>query len=415
MKLTALVAPVLVFLPVSAMSLLEAYHARGKRQRRMRTEADSVVHGVVSDVATVKMFGGERSEVARLSTLQARLLELSQTCGERIARYEAFLQIWPHLLTVMVFYGASVLTSAEEERRRIATFVLASNSFTETFLNMGWHLGEACATIPSAEKITRVLARRPSKARTGKRDAARAKGHVRFDNVTFSYNDTARPVLRGFSLDVPAGHTVALVGPSGGGKSTIVKLLKGLYRPSNGTISLDGHALDEWEHESLASAMSIVGQEPTLFARSIRDNIQFGLAKSPPLDDIVAAAKRASADSFIARLPSGYDTQVGDRGVRLSGGQKQRIAIARALVRKPAVLILDEATSALDAKSEHFVQQAVQIASATTIIIAHRLSTVRAADRICVVVDGCLVQQGTHDQLLCQGGAYADLVQHQLQ
>jgi len=282
---------------------------------------------------------------------------------------------------------------------------------------MGWYLGDACATIPNAEKILRVLGHTATVPRNGTRDASKARGRVLFDNVTFSYDEDAdaKPVLVDFTLDIRPGETVALVGPSGGGKSTVVKLLKGLYSPSAGRIFLDDHPLAEWEHQSLTAALAIVGQEPSLFARSIADNISFGLPQAPTRADVVCAARRANADGFIRKLPQGYDTQVGDRGVRLSGGQKQRVAIARALVRRPAVLILDEATSALDAESEHLVQEAMMEATATLVVIAHRLSTVRTADRICVVKDGRLVQQGTHDQLLAEGGVYSSLVQHQLQ
>ncbi|WP_442976603.1 ABC transporter transmembrane domain-containing protein [Rubrimonas sp.] len=242
-----------------------------------------------------------------------------------------------------------------------------------------------------------------------------AEGRVRFEHVSFRY--PARPetlALDDVSFEVKPGETVALVGPSGAGKSTIFQLLLRFYDPSSGHVTLDGVALDAMDPERLRSRYALVPQEPAIFADTARENIRFGKPNASDAE-IEAAAKAAAAHRFLAKLPQGYDTQVGERGVMLSGGQKQRIAIARAILRDAPVLLLDEATSALDAESERAVQEAVEhlARSRTTIVIAHRLATVKKADRIIVLDEGRIVAEGPHDALVAQGGLYARLARLQ--
>ncbi len=238
---------------------------------------------------------------------------------------------------------------------------------------------------------------------------------VAFEGVTFRY--PTRPealALNNVTLDVAPGETVALVGPSGAGKSTIVQLLQRFYDPDEGRITLGGVDLRDMDRADFRSRMALVPQDPVIFAASARDNIRFG-APDATDDQIEAAAKAAAAHDFLTQLPDGYDTYVGERGVMLSGGQKQRIAIARAILRDAPVLLLDEATSALDAESERAVQDAVErlAKGRTTIIVAHRLATVKQADRIIVMQDGGILAQGTHDELVSQGGLYARLARLQ--
>ena len=241
------------------------------------------------------------------------------------------------------------------------------------------------------------------------------RGDITFEGVRFAY--PARPetsALNGVDLQVRPGETVALVGPSGAGKTTILQLLQRFYDPQAGRILLDGIDLRQMARADFRRAFALVPQDPVIFAASARENIRFGRPEATDAE-VEAAARAAAADGFLSALPEGYDTFLGERGVMLSGGQKQRVAIARAILRDAPVLLLDEATSALDAESERAVQAAVETLSQgrTVLVVAHRLATVKRADRIVVFEGGRIVAQGTHDALVAEGGLYARLARLQ--
>jgi len=239
----------------------------------------------------------------------------------------------------------------------------------------------------------------------------RARGEIRFENVSFNYGDPQRPVLAGIELAIEPGETVALVGPSGAGKTTLAHLVPCFYRPTAGRVTLDGHDLASLGLASVRANIALVSQEVVLFNDSVAANIAYGAMNEAGEAEIAAAASAAHALDFIHAMPDGMKTLVGENGVKLSGGQRQRIAIARALLKNAPVLVLDEATSALDAESERHVQAALEtlMRGRTTLVIAHRLSTVEKADRIVVLDRGRIVETGPHAALLAAGGLYARL------
>jgi subfamily B ATP-binding cassette protein MsbA len=235
-------------------------------------------------------------------------------------------------------------------------------------------------------------------------------GTIRYEDVTFSYGADDHRALIDLSAQIVAGETVALVGPSGAGKTTMANLVPRFYSPQTGRVTLDGIDLERLSLARLRDAIAIVPQEALLFGGSVADNIRYGRLDATQAE-IAAAARQANAEEFILDLPQGYDTPVGERGARLSGGQRQRVSIARAVLRDPRILILDEATSALDSHSERLIQEALDriFQGRTTLIIAHRLSTIRRASRILYMENGRVRESGTHDELLASGGAYAAL------
>jgi ATP-binding cassette subfamily B protein len=249
----------------------------------------------------------------------------------------------------------------------------------------------------------------PVDLREGRRDLHDVRGELRFEDVWFAYDD--EPTLRGVDLDVPAGSKLALVGETGSGKTTVGYLAARLYDPERGRVTLDGADVRDLRFSSLADAVGVVSQETYLFHASVRENLRFAHSEASDLE-IEDAARAAQIHDTIAALPDGYDTVVGERGFRFSGGERQRIAIARTILRNPPVLVLDEATSSLDVQTERAVGEALERLEEgrTTIVIAHRLSTVRDADQIAVLDGGVVVERGTHDELLAAGGRYAELV-----
>jgi subfamily B ATP-binding cassette protein MsbA len=268
--------------------------------------------------------------------------------------------------------------------------------------------------LAASESVFAVLDT-PGEINNGKITIGRAKGQLEFDHVSLSYNKDDKLALSDICLEIPAGQAIALVGGSGGGKSTMANLVPRFYLPTSGRITLDGYDLAELTLDSLRANIALVSQEVVLFNDTIAANIAYGQMRDVPETEIIAAAQAAHAMEFIREMPEGLNTLVGERGVKLSGGQRQRIAIARAILKNAPILILDEATSALDSESERYVQAALEtlMQGRTSLVIAHRLSTIEKADRIVVLQKGEIVEIGTHNELLEKNGVYAQL--HRIQ
>ena len=360
-------------------------------------------------------FGREQVQELRFTATLNELLRLRMrvTLVETAVSTGQLLLSLTVTLVILGYGGYLVITG----RTTLGTLVAMRSLFGLVFTPAGQIAGlisNAQKAMASADRVLDCLDQQPPIAdRPGARRLVAPEGHVMFDAVTFGYQPE-RSVLRDISFKARPGEVIALVGPSGAGKSTLASLLARFHDPQAGIVSLDGVDLRDIALSDLRARMAMVFQDTFLFATTIRDNIAFGTDGATE-EAIVAAARSANAWEFIEQLPAGLDTHVGERGIRLSEGQKQRIAIARALVRDPRILILDEPTSALDARSERLLQSALDnlMRGRTTFVIAHRLATVRRADRIVVLDRGRIVEQGTHDELLSRNGLYRELYELQ--
>ncbi len=296
----------------------------------------------------------------------------------------------------------------------LLAFIALFQSVIQPISTFAFQWGAFQRSLAAVDRVCEVMEQPiENGSMTEYRKAMPLRKGIALESIRFRY-EPDQPLFEGVSVDIPSGRLTAIVGPSGAGKSTLFHLLLGFYRPSEGVIRMDGKPLDDWDPGARASMFAVVTQEAYLFDGTIRDNIALGRPDATETD-IRRAAREANAEPFILELPGGYDTEVGERGAKLSGGQKQRIAIARAILRDAPVLLLDEATSALDSITESAVKAALErlMAGRTTVMIAHRISTVRQADRILVMDGGRVIEQGTHDALLHKGGMYARLYMEQ--
>uniref|UniRef100_UPI00398E787C antigen peptide transporter 2-like n=1 Tax=Pristiophorus japonicus TaxID=55135 RepID=UPI00398E787C len=368
---------------------------------------------IVSSITTVRSFGTEDKES---ELFEQKLHETHQLKTKRDIVRAVYLVCHRHvqlaMQLIMLYCGHYLIRTGHMTSGKLIAFILYQMNFGTYVATLVHMCSEMIHSVGAAEKVFEYLDRKPSVPTDGKLVAETLKGHVEFQNVSFSY--PTRPeiqVLKNVSFELKSGEITALVGPSGGGKTTCVSLLKRFYQPQSGQILLDGTPIEEYEHKYYHNKLGLVGQEPVLFALSVQGNICYGL-QSCPITAVTAAAQRANAHGFIERMEHGYNTDVGEAGGQLSAGQKQRIAIARALIREPQILILDEATSSLDMESEHMIQQALSRGTRQTIlVIAHRLKTVEKADKIIVIENGSVMEVGNHRQLMKQQGCYYRLVQ----
>jgi subfamily B ATP-binding cassette protein MsbA len=409
---------VVMGLPVAVLVLSRQKRRITGAVRRSLAEAGGLgshLTQTLQSMRVVKAYGREGREAERFQAIVRDLMrELMRTARARAAAAPVTEALAGLGLAAAVFYGGWQGIHGSVSLGHFLGFMTAAMLLYQPLKSLATAQAGLAEGATAAARVFAILDHAsPVAERPGAVPLRACRGHVAFEDVAFAYEPGA-PVLSGVTLDIPEGTKVALVGASGAGKSTLVNLTLRFYDPSSGTVRIDGHDIRDLTLSSLRGACALVTQEPVLFDDTVRANIAYG-SEGASMDEIVRAAKAAAAHDFILNLPEGYDTRVGEGGGRLSGGERQRIAFARAILRDAPILLLDEPTSALDAGTEAKVQATLEmlLEGRTVIMIAHRLSTVRKADLICVMADGRIVEQGGHEGLMARGGLYAQMYRTQ--
>lgn len=403
------------FIPVMGVF---AFHYNGKMKRAFKknreriADINSQIEDSLSGIRVVKSFANEKEEMKKFKVGNDRFVESKKTSYKYMGIYHSGLGAMTTLITVVVvLVGVNMMLSGSVEISDLLTFLLYITNFTDPVKKLVQFTEQFQNGYTGFERFLEILAIAPDIA--DKPDAVElvdVKGNIEFKNVSFQYEEQNETVLNHIDLKVDAGNYVALVGPSGAGKTTLCSLIPRFYEVSDGAILVDGIDIRALKLDSLRNHIGIVQQDVYLFAGTIMDNIRYGRPDATD-EDVIKAAKYANAHEFIMSFPDGYDTDIGQRGVKLSGGQKQRLSIARVFLKNPPILIFDEATSALDNESEKVVQESLEelAKNRTTFVIAHRLTTIRNAQKILVLTEDGIAESGTHEELLEKKGIYESL------
>jgi subfamily B ATP-binding cassette protein MsbA len=413
--LSVIVIPLAVYTMVRMGKRLRALAASG--QERMGDMA-STLQETLSGIRMVKAYGREESEAARFQQSNRSFLSTTMKAIQVSSLGSSHMEVIGVVgVAAIIWYGGFLVINGSMTPGEFFSFLTAMFMAYAPIRKLSGSNNSIQQALAAAERVFGVLDLKTEQdAEKGQLELPRIAQSVTFDDVTFHYESQSVPALNDINLTIRAGEMVALVGSSGSGKTTLVNMIPRFYEPTAGRILIDGIDIQSYTLRSLRSQIGMVSQDVVLFDDSIRNNIAFGREDATD-EDIVHAARLAYAHEFVERLPEGYQTVVGEKGVKLSGGERQRLAIARAILRDPPLLILDEATSALDTESERVVQLALAnlMKNRTTVVIAHRLSTIQQADRIMVLARGSIVEEGTHDELLRRGGQYQRLHAMQFQ
>jgi len=404
----------LVLVPIGIIFAILQRRRMMNASRRLKERTAGINAGLESSISgarVAKAFANESYEIEKFHANNERFKHSKNDFYKTMAMFISGIDLFTSLFSVVVIaVGGYLIMRGDFDYIGLVTFTLYAATFLQPIRRLASFTEQYVSGMAGFNRFQELLKERPDiEDKPDASELADVKGDISFTNVSFAYNE-AHQVLRGVSLDVPAGRTLAVVGPSGGGKTTLCHLIPRFYEISEGGLTVDGMDIRDVTLLSLRRNIGIVSQDVFLFADTIKENIRYGRIDATE-EEIIEAAKRAEIHDMIMEMEMGYDTEVGERGIRLSGGQKQRVAIARIFLKNPPILILDEATSALDTVTEARIQRSFEELSKgrTTLIIAHRLSTVRHADEIIVIDSEGIRERGTHDKLMAAGGDYARL------
>ena len=413
--LTLIIFAFIPFLVFFAMRKRIKMNNAFARRREEVAGINATVENSISGIRVAKAFQNLDNELEKFACSNNSFVDACRQSYRAMAEFFSGMDLLSNLIMVVVLLSGGLFAIyGQITPGQFASYIVFVSMFFNPIKRLIQFVEQYQTGMTGFKRFCEIMDEHPEDDDPGAIEARDVRGNIRFQDVTFTYEGDKNQILHHLSLDIREGDTVALVGPSGGGKTTLCHLIPRFYEINSGAITLDGVDIRHLKRASLRAAIGIVQQEVFLFTGTIRDNIGYGRSDAGE-SEIVEAAKRANIHDYILSLPEGYDTYIGEHGLKLSGGQKQRISIARVFLKNPPILILDEATSALDNVTEQMIQSALDelCRGRTTIVVAHRLSTIKNADRIVVLTDEGIKEQGTHDELLERGGIYAGLYRSQ--